>query len=168
MQEAMLSSWARAASEPGEISYEAAAEWLVNRRSALAAKRSRIGSVIGCFCQAARHALSRQVAVKQHLIAHQVGVDWHAQGVCHASHRRQCEAGKSGAEDQRRDHDMEPIKTACRQKMRNRPGASLDQSGASPDWTRHPGLRPGREEFRFGAELSFRRLSGLTVVPVHR
>ena len=32
----------RAASETGEISHEAAAEWLVNRRSALAAKRSRI------------------------------------------------------------------------------------------------------------------------------
>ena len=42
MQEAMLSSWAVAASETGEISHEAAAEWLVNRRSALAAKRSRI------------------------------------------------------------------------------------------------------------------------------
>ncbi|MGH7462096.1 MAG: class I SAM-dependent methyltransferase, partial [Longimicrobiales bacterium] len=42
MQEAMLSSWAGAASETGEISHEAAAEWLVNRRSALATKRSRI------------------------------------------------------------------------------------------------------------------------------
>jgi hypothetical protein len=42
MQEAMLSGWARAASETGEISHEAAAEWLVNRRSALAAKRSKI------------------------------------------------------------------------------------------------------------------------------
>jgi hypothetical protein len=42
MQEAMLSGWARAASETGEISHEAAAGWLVNRRSALAAKRSRI------------------------------------------------------------------------------------------------------------------------------
>ena len=41
-QEAMLFGWARAASETGEISHEAAAEWLVNRRSALAAKRSRI------------------------------------------------------------------------------------------------------------------------------
>lgn len=42
MQEAMLSGWAVAASETGEISHEAAAEWLVSRRSALAAKRSRI------------------------------------------------------------------------------------------------------------------------------
>jgi hypothetical protein len=42
MQEAMLSGWAVAANETGEISHEAAAEWLVNRRSALAAKRSRI------------------------------------------------------------------------------------------------------------------------------
>ena len=42
MQEAMLFGWAVAASETGEISHEAAAEWLVNRRSALAAKRSRI------------------------------------------------------------------------------------------------------------------------------
>ena len=42
MQEAMLFAWAVAASETGEISHEAAAEWLVNRRSALAAKHSRI------------------------------------------------------------------------------------------------------------------------------
>lgn len=42
MQEAMLYGWARAASETGEISHEAVAEWLVTRRSALAAKRSRI------------------------------------------------------------------------------------------------------------------------------
>jgi len=42
IQEAMLSGWARAASETGEISHEAAAEWLVSRRSALASMRSRI------------------------------------------------------------------------------------------------------------------------------
>lgn len=42
MQEAMLSGWAAVASETGEISQEAAAGWLVNRRSALSAKRSRI------------------------------------------------------------------------------------------------------------------------------
>jgi hypothetical protein len=42
MQEAMLTGWALAASETGEISHEDAAEWLVSRRSALAAKRSRI------------------------------------------------------------------------------------------------------------------------------
>jgi hypothetical protein len=42
MQEAMLSGWAGAAIQSGEISLDAAAEWLANRRSALAAKRSRI------------------------------------------------------------------------------------------------------------------------------
>lgn len=42
MQEAMLTGWALAASETGNVSHEAAAEWLVSRRSALAAKRSRI------------------------------------------------------------------------------------------------------------------------------
>ena len=42
MQEALLSGWAVAASETGEISSEAAAEWLVDRRSAVAAQRSRI------------------------------------------------------------------------------------------------------------------------------
>lgn len=42
MQEAMLTGWALAASETGEVSHEAAAEWLVSRRAALATKRSRI------------------------------------------------------------------------------------------------------------------------------
>jgi len=42
MQEAMLSGWARAASETGEISHQAAAEWLMDRRSSVAAKRSTI------------------------------------------------------------------------------------------------------------------------------
>lgn len=42
MQEAMLAGWAVAASETGEMSAEAIAEWLVNRRTALMAKRSTI------------------------------------------------------------------------------------------------------------------------------
>jgi hypothetical protein len=47
MQEAMLAGWAVAASETGEMSAEAIAQWLVNRRAAVAAKRStiRIGHV---------------------------------------------------------------------------------------------------------------------------
>jgi hypothetical protein len=42
MQEAMLSGWAAVASETGEISQDAAAGWLANRRSALGSNRSRI------------------------------------------------------------------------------------------------------------------------------
>jgi len=47
MQEAMLAGWSVAASQTGEISAEAVAEWLVNRRVALMAKRStiRVGHV---------------------------------------------------------------------------------------------------------------------------
>lgn len=42
MQEVMLSGWAVASNETGEMSHEAAARWLMNRRSTLAARRSRI------------------------------------------------------------------------------------------------------------------------------
>lgn len=42
MQEALLAGWAVAASETGEMPAEAVAEWLVDRRAALMANRSRI------------------------------------------------------------------------------------------------------------------------------
>ena len=42
MQEALLAGWAIAASETGEMPAEAVAEWLLSRRAALTAKRSRI------------------------------------------------------------------------------------------------------------------------------
>jgi hypothetical protein len=47
MQQAMLTGWAVAARESGEMSAEAIAGWLVSRRAALAAKRStiRVGHV---------------------------------------------------------------------------------------------------------------------------
>lgn len=42
MQEALLAGWAVAAGETGEMPAEAVAEWLLNRRAALMANRSRI------------------------------------------------------------------------------------------------------------------------------
>lgn len=42
MQEALLAGWAVAASETGEMPAEAVAEWLLSRRAALMANRSRI------------------------------------------------------------------------------------------------------------------------------
>src|ERR1019366_10503014 len=73
------------------------------------------------------HALSRQVAVEQHLVVELMGAYRHAQGLIGSLDWGQDEACTPGAEDDWCDHHMQAIEAAGGEKTRHRVGPTLDQ-----------------------------------------
>ena len=127
----MLSGWAAAAREIGDLPLADVIGWLTRRRDLVAAGRSsiRVGHV-DFFARPTAHALSRQVAVEQHLVVEPVHAHRRAQRLVDARDRRQREARPAGAEDDRRDHDVQPVEALRCKKARHRIGAAFDQDAA--------------------------------------
>ena len=127
----ILSGWAAAAREIGDLPLPDVIGWLTRRRDLVAAGRSsiRVGHV-DFFARPTGHALSRQIAVEQHLVVEPVHVHRRAQRLVDTLDRRQREARPAGAEDDRRDHDMQPVETARGEEARHRVGAAFDQHPA--------------------------------------
>ena len=122
------SGWASAARDIGDPPLADIVDWLTRRRDSVTAGRSsiRVGHV-DFFARPIGNALSRQIAVEQHLVVELMCVHLQAQGLIGALDRRQDEARPSRAENDRRDHHMQPVEAAGGEKARQRIGAAFDQ-----------------------------------------
>ena len=128
----MLSGWAAAAREIGGIALADIVGWLTRRRDGdrrpfINPRRSR-----RYFRAADRHALSGQVAVEQHLVVEPMHAHRRQQRLVGAFDRRQRKRAAAGAEDDRRDHDVQPVEAVRGKKARHGVGAALDQDAAQP------------------------------------
>ena len=98
-----------------------------------------------------RHALSAEIAVEQHLLAER---RWARIGARIASSTRliggNVEARWSGAQDDRSDHDVQPVEATGGEEARDRIGAAFDQNAAKAalgergeyGGRRNPSVRP--------------------------
>src|SRR3954467_3822012 len=76
--------------------------------------------------------LNGQVAIEQDFFAKQVHPHRRTQGLIDTRYRRQTEARRPSANDNRRYNDMEPIEASCSHEARYRIGSALDQNAAEP------------------------------------
>ena len=79
IQTELLAGWASAAREIGALSFADTTAWLTRRRGAVAAGLSSLSCRSRRFLRhAERHALSRQIAVEQHIVVDLVHAHRHA------------------------------------------------------------------------------------------
>ena len=127
----MLAGWAAAAREIGGVAPTDVIAWLTRRRGFVTAGRStiRVGHV-DFFAQPHRHALSRQIAVEQHVVVEPVHPHRRQDRLVDAGDRRQREAGPSRAENDRRDQEMKPVEASGGEEPGDGVGAAFDQHPA--------------------------------------
>ena len=131
IQTEILSGWAAAAREIGDSPQSEIFDWLEptaradRRRTFVAPRRSRRSARAPH-----RYALSRQIAVEQHLVVETVHLHRHAQRLIGTLDRRQRETHASGAEHDRGHDHMQPVEAAGREKPRNGVCAAFDQDPA--------------------------------------
>ena len=133
IQNELLAGWASAASEVESLSRAEIDNWLAQAKSR--SQRTRFNDARGSrrlLCHTKRHALSRQVAIEQHIVFDLVHAHRHAVGLVGPLERRQLDAGTSGAQHDGRDGYMQAIETSGRNKARNGISAALDQHAAHP------------------------------------
>ena len=136
MQNELLEGWASAAREIGTLSLAEIANWLTPAQS-----RCQPGSFIDArrsrrFLRIPElDALSRQIAVEQHVAFHLVNAHRHTWRLVRALAWRQAYSRTSAAQHDGRNGHVQPVETASRQKARYGIGAALDQDPA------HPGAR---------------------------
>ena len=131
MQTEILAGWASAARDMGTLSLADTTGLAYApprrrcRRTLLTPRRSR-----RFLRNTERHALSRQIAVEQHIVLNLMHTHGHAQRLIGTFERRQDQAGAPGTQDDRRDHHVQAIETSGGKKARHRVGAAFDQDTA--------------------------------------
>jgi hypothetical protein len=72
------------------------------------AQNCRLVSVVSMF---SAQTLSPQIAIKQHLAAQLMDLRWRPQRFLHALYRRKIKARPTIADDDGRNHDVQPVET---------------------------------------------------------
>ena len=133
IQHELLAGWAAAASEIKSLPRADIDNWLAQAKNR--GQRTRFNNARGScrlLCHAKRHALSRQVAIEQHIVFDLVQPHRHALGLIGPIERRQLDPGTSGAQHDGRDGYMQPIETSRRDKPRHGISTALDQHSPHP------------------------------------